>query len=568
MKLTKTKKTTIITASLVALFVALFFVWLFVIKPLTEEEENEPVVVTPLEGESTYYGNLSLYPSIDVKDLISITVTNEHGTFDFISRLNPVTVTRQIRLKDYPTVGLSDEVLTYLRVPTLMAMCTSNTPLRDLTPEQMEVYGVTPERCKASWTIKYYSGTQEHSQTVYVGEKSPNSISSYFVAVEGRPHVYEIGSSLENALFIEKEGFVNPAINSVYNETEAIYNVKQIQIGHSNADRPFIRVDTSKQEFEDSLVIKHTVVFPVIARGVIADTTYVSNVLTKTLVNFSGDKVVAINPTDEQKKQYGVGKDDVLKLFYIETFGANESTNILDLGIALSQLKTDEDGNSYYYMLSSSQEDSSVPIIIRIPSIGYEFLEEKNAIKWVATNSVDAGFRKYIYGNEQIGESGVESVEIMTNTTALRGFHDKFILTTTPHPTKEDKVVLSVVSESGLYTFTDNLDAEAGNRNQFNNFYSVMVNYPMPNRFNTMSEQERASVKENGELILSLRVKMKDGTNLGYDYYKIDSANVMCEFFDENNPTPRVVFDTTTEHVNLLATALKQLINGEQVERK
>ena len=83
-----------------------------------------------------------------------------------------------------------------------------------------------------------------------------------------------------------------------------------------------------------------------------------------------------------------------------------------------------------------------------------------------------------------------------------------------------------------------------------------------------MSEEEREALKTSENLLFSIRVKMKDGTELGYDYYKIDSANAMCEFFDDKNPEPRVVFDTTTEHINILATALKQLINGEKVERK
>ena len=60
---------------------------------------------------------------------------------------------------------------------------------------------------------------------------------------------------------------------------------------------------------------------------------------------------------------------------------------------------------------------------------------------------------------------------------------------------------------------------------------------------------------------------MNDGASRGYDYYKIDSANVMCEFFDEKITTPTVVFDTTVEHINILATALNQLISGEKVEK-
>lgn len=568
-KLTKSKKITIITVSLAVLLVALALVWVFVIKPLTDKgEENPTTVVTPQEGEGTYYGNLSLYPSINVKDVISLTVTNEHETIEFISRLDPDTVTRQLRLAAYPTVKLSDEALANLRVPTLIAMCTSNTPLRDLTEEQMVAYGVTEETCTAKWTIKYYAGVNECEQTVYVGDKSPNAVSSYFVAVKGRNVVYELGSLVKDGLFVEKEAFVNASIQSIFSDTEAVYNVKRIMIGYENADLPFIAINATKQEFEDSLVIKHTVVFPSVAAGVAADSNYIADVFTKVLVNFSGDKVVAIAPNEETKAKYGLGKDDQKKIIYIDTFGEDGTGDVLDLGVTISNLILDENNLPYYYILASGSNVDSVPIIVRLPAIGYEFLEESNAVKWVATNSIDAGFSKYIYANEQEGESGVETIEIMANTNALKGFHDKFFLSSAKHPENEEKTILSVTSQSGLYTFVSDPTQDSSNQNQFNNFYAMLVNYPMPNRFNTMSDEQRAEVKKQENLVLSIRVKMKDGAELGYDYYKIDSANVMCEFFDEKNPDPRIVFDTTNEHINILATALKQLISGEQVERK
>ena len=568
-RLKKSTRTAIITSSVAIALVILVPLWVFLIGPLltVDNSGESSSVVTPVEGEGTYYGNLSLYPSIDVKDIISIKVNNDFGELEFISHLDPDTVTRELRLKQYPSLDLDDSVLSYLRVPVLIAMCTSNTPLRNLTPEQMATYHTTPETCIASFTVEYYEGATQKSQTVYIGDRSPSSVSSRFVSVAGRNSVYEIASMLESGLLIPKEGFVNPLINSMYSETEAVYAIKTIMIGNSGAPKPYIGIGATKQEFQDSLVIKHTVRFPDIANGVAADTTYISDVITKLLVSFKGESVVVIDPTAEEKEKYGVSINSSTKTIYIDTFDTSGGKS-LDLGITISQLQTDEEGNSYYYILTSD-EGSDIPLIVRISGKDYEFLEEKNAIKWIATNSIDSGFTKYIYENEQEGESGVASIEILSNTGALRDFHDIFYLSTAPHPTKEGKLTLTVTTQSGLYTFADNLDAELSeDKNQFNNFYSVLVNYPMPNRFNTMSEEQRQALKTPENLVLSLRVTMKDGTVLGYDYYKIDSANVMCEFFDEKNTTPRVVFDTTTEHINILATALKQLISGEKVEKK
>ena len=573
MKLTKSKRTTIIVASLAVLLVALVLVWFIVIKPLTEKETSTGrAPVTPEEGEGSLYGNLALYPKIEVKDVISISVYNEHykdEPLELISLLDPDTVTRELRLKKYPTLKLDDTAMSNLRVPVLMAGCISNEPIRDASEQKMAQYGVTPETCSASYTIKYYSGAEQLSHTVYVGDKSPNSLGAYFVAVEGRNVIYELSSILKDGLMVEKETFVSPLILSLYSDTEAVFNVKRIMIGNSGSAVPYIGIDTSKQELDDVVNIKHKIIFPQNAVGVAADTNYVTDALSKLLVSFTGDRVVVIDPTEEQKVQYGVDANSTTKIIYIDTFSADGSGKSLDLGVTLSQLQTDEDGNSYYYLLTSKEKDDDVPIIIRIPATEYAFLEEANAVKWVATNSIDAGFSKYIYANDQEGQSGVKDIEITMNTNALRGFHDKFTLMVTPRPDDETKTMLTVTSQSGLYTFTDDLTVETTtNRNQFNNFYAMLVNYPMPNRFNTMSDEERAQVKASGELVLSLRVTMKDGSELGYDYYKIDSANVMCEFFDENSTTPRIVFDTTVEHVNILGTALKQLINGEIVERK
>ena len=76
--------------------------------------------------------------------------------------------------------------------------------------------------------------------------------------------------------------------------------------------------------------------------------------------------------------------------------------------------------------------------------------------------------------------------------------------------------------------------------------------------------------KKEENLILSITVILNDGTEMGYNYYKLDSASAMCEFYDEDTPkdSPKIVFDTTVEHIDILSNALKQLINGEKVTKQ
>ena len=559
----KMKKKQITVIALAGVLVAIALLYFLVIAPLMDENDPDKPQLETAPGEGVYYGYLMMYPEIATNDVISITVNNSHGSFTFNNKISEDTGKRTLALADYPRLKLSTSALSSLRVYTLNTQCRTNEPMRDCSPETMASYGVTRDTCQASYTVRFYEGEQEKEYTVFIGDKTLSAKGSYFATVEGRDVIYEIDSGLEGGLFIAKEDFVDPLIGAIYSETEVVYEIQRIMIGKSNSSLPFVGVEASRKETDESINVSHSILFPTNASKVTANSNYVSSALNSLLVSFTGDKIVEIDPSEETCKKYGLGKDDTLIVANLRTFGLKEYQ------YTMSSLMTDEDGGKYYYLLTTPQTSRDVAVIVRIPAAGYEFLESENAIKWVATNSVEAGFVKYIYANEEAGESGVKDISIMSNTSALKSFNEKFILKYEPHPTDSKKgEVLTVTTESGRYTFTDNLEATlAEDKNQFNNFYAIMVNYPMPNRFNTLSEAERAAVKTQENLILSIRITMNDGATMGYDYYKIDSANVMCEFFDEKITTPTVVFDTTVEHINILATALNQLISGEKVEK-
>lgn len=562
----KKKKITVIVLS--CLLVALIPIYFFVIAPLINggDDPDEPVFVG--EGESLYYGKtLMMYPEIQINDLISLTINNEKGTVSFKTKISETSGKRVLALSDFPNLPLADMPMSALRVYTLNTQCESNEPLRDCTPEQMAQYGVTEATCKASYVIKYYENDVEKEQTVYIGNKTLSSDGSYFVSVKGRSVIYKIGSSLEEGLFIAKADFVNPLIAALYSDTDVVFAIERLMIGDSNATLPFIGINATKDESRpDSLTVDYEIQFPASAVGVTASANYISNALNKLLVSFTGDKVLEINPDDDTCKKYGFGTDAPTKVVSLRTYELKEYRFVL------SQITRAEDGKDYYYLLTEAQSDNDVPLIIRIPATGYEFLESENAIKWLATNSVDSGFTKYINADEEEGESGVKQITIKTNTPSLKSFEETFFLEYSPHPTDSKKNdVLKVTSASGKYVFEDDLNAfYSEDRNQFNNFYAMLVTYPYPNRFNTMTDAQKAEAKKPENLILSIRVVLNDGTEMGYDYYKLDSASAMCEFFDEDTPkeSPKIVFDTTVEHIDILANALKQLINGEKVTKQ
>ena len=563
----KKKKITVIVLS--CLLVALIPIYFFVIAPLVNGDDSgddEPPYVA--EGESLYYGKtLMMYPEIEVNNLISLTINNEKGTVSFKTKISETSGKKVMALSDYPYLPLADMPMSSLRVYTLNTQCESNEPLRDCTPEQMAQYGVTEATCKASYTVKYYENNIEKEHTVYIGNKTLSSDGSYFVSVKGRNVIYKIGSALEEGLFISKVDFVNPLIASIYSDTDVVFEIERIMIGDSNATLPFIGINATKDESKaDSLTVDYAIQFPANAVGVTASANYISNALSKLLVSFTGDKVMEIDPDDETCKKYGFGTDAPTKVVSLRTYELQEYR------FMMSQKMTGEDGVECYYLLTDVQKDTDVPLIIRIPATGYEFLESENAIKWLATNSVDAGFTKYINADNEEGESGVKQITIKTNTPSLKNFEETFFLEYSPHPTDSKKNdVLKVTSASGKYVFEDDLNAfYSEDRNQFNNFYAMLVTYPYPNRFNTMTDEEKAAAKKPENLVLSITVVLNDGTEMGYNYYKLDSASAMCEFYDENTPkdSPKIVFDTTIEHIDILSNALKQLINGEKVTKQ
>jgi len=98
--------------------------------------------------------------------------------------------------------------------------------------------------------------------------------------------------------------------------------------------------------------------------------------------------------------------------------------------------------------------------------------------------------------------------------------------------------------------------------------YGRIETYPMPRRFDEYTDAERENIKKPENLVYSLRVTLNDGTKLGYDYYIIqnESAFAMCEFFDDLNTTPKVVFDVSVGDINTLMRNINQLMNDEKID--
>ena len=122
--------------------------------------------------------------------------------------------------------------------------------------------------------------------------------------------------------------------------------------------------------------------------------------------------------------------------------------------------------------------------------------------------------------------------------------------------------------------FIDKIGAtEAYTTNQFSNLYTLLLYYPMPSRFNTLSDTERDSVRTEENIIYQLEVEMNDGTLYKYTYYTLDemySGYALCESIEgringngeAEYKAAQIVFDVKSRHIGLIAEKYKIILEG------
>jgi hypothetical protein len=327
----------------------------------------------------------------------------------------------------------------------------------------------------------------------------------------------------------------------------------------------------------ESINVSYRIMHPQKTAGLRTDNNYLSAAFTRLLVSFSGDMVVSLEPSEETLAKYGFGKD---AQFYVIQASQYKETEDKDEIAPYVMFTISEEIDGYYYVYTESQgNETSVDYIpdaiVRVPKETLSFMEEENLIRWVATNSLETNFYQSISANPDEGKIGVKNMSIFVNNVLIGNnktvnFNDKFNLEY-ELLTGGGKKLRVWLDNNKEIEFVDKDDYESvSERNQFNNFYANLLNYPMPYRFNEMSDAEIEALKSNAENhVFSLHVELNDGTKLAYDYYRIDGTEyVMCEFTDETFTEPTVVFDVKMEHIILLAQALDQLMAGQTVEIK
>ena len=572
------KKEKITLGVLGGLLIALILIYVLAVAPLLEEKSD---FVPPelREGEGLYLGQyVTLFPEVAQDKVLSIDVTNKEGSYGFF--VKETDKGNKTFIRDHESLGYDMSVYAYLLAYSRLPVVPVDTNIyRDVSDEDMAKYGLTDKTCLAKVKVKYLNAkNQEETQTIVIGNKIISSATFYYATIEGRNHVYTMnGAGVEGAILKPLESYISPVVyNNFQNSSTAALFIKDFALFTTNKvegnDATTVFMLSHDPKYTSGTSVQYLLTCPKIyPQGVVASTSYITDAYNVLFTTFQGEKVVKILPKDASKdeinkllEEYGLaeGQDQ----FMIYAKGKNQDDESLVMYIS-------KEIEGYHYVISAYHSED---VVIAVPSSTLYFLGEgeETAIKWTATNSVLAGFNSYLVQDPNINEPGVDTIKIFTvgNFANIKGYDKTFKVS---YSTGK----LVITSTDGEYSF----DVSKG-ETLFSKLYSVIVAMPKPTRFTDKTEQEKAELQAEDNLIYQIEVKLNDGkrnengiicgnTVMKYSYYLIDAGYSLCtvEFgtvnedqsYTYDDAKKEVIFEVMTRHIFLVAEAYEKMLKGE-----
>ena len=517
------KKKDYVTLSVLGgIFLCLLLVFIFAVAPLLKEETTTRVPPEVLEGEYTNGVTLSLYTPISDENLLEVKVENSTGEYAFVQEKDDEGKISMV-IKGHEKVNYDTAVYAYLSVfakdPKVPM---DGTVIRNVTESQMSQYGTTDLLCKAKVTVTYKEGRETKTHTLLIGNKLMSTTQSYYVTVEGRNHVYLINAPyVDNAILKEICDYIPPAIYTKYkNASEAAIDIKQFVIMLTNRDdseesKTVAMIeqekDSNQATFTTSFLFSYPEIYP---QKVIASSEYVVSVFGQLYVNFSGERVVSLNPDDATLEKYGLGKSQEQYLIYASNDAEKEEDKINPIYVS-KEFIVEEDGKEvgYHYVMSGFNAEVT---IVEVPAEQLFFLktDEQTMLNWAATNSVFAGFSEYLKAGTVDGAPGIKTIRLKT-----KDYDVEFVITIGQNGQ------ISAISTDEKYKFIDDLTAtDISEMNQFSNLYSLLIYYPMPSRYSNLTNDEKALVCTEKNIIYELEAQGNDGKLYKYTYYTLDEG--------------------------------------------
>lgn len=576
------KKKIIIVSLLALILVALILVYVFVIIPLTKEDEKVTEPPTIVEGEGLYLNRLvTIYPEVAETDVTYIEINNSNGSYAFHKYYGEGMDKEEMRFVGYEKLDFDESkfamLSAYINLPvSYQSNLEECAPMRNLTDEEMAQYGVTEDKCIASYTLGYMDNGEEKFHTVYIGYATFSSETTYYVALKGRNSVYRFHQEgVEQCMLVSMEDYLSPLIFGKYSSvSEAMVNITRFKIGVTDPDKlgqdGYIEslieiVKTGQNSLGTSNI--YDVLYQSKGTGNIVRTgASVENLtlaFTALYTYFSGDKVVAVDPSDELAKKCGLGIDQ--KQYYITAQFSDdpEDTYMLQISDLI---------DGYYYAMSNISSEE-YPLLIRIPEATLEFLgtDDKTVFEWAGTD-VTSLFYEYLIRNEENGEPGMNQIVINVKEKNDDG---EIIYS------KNEKFDIASDGDGGVKVTQGNgtiyegfTNSDGNKENQFSDFYQFLIAYPTPAEFNNLTQEEIDALRADKDSIIFQFVARDNDNNLfKYTYYQIGlSLDVMIETCEgkwvngiEEWGEPQINFNTTLSDIAILRENFEILISGGDV---
>ena len=577
------KKRIVLISLLAVVLLALILVYIYVVYPMINGEKEKPVEKPPYvaEGEGLAMNNfITIYPQIDKHNITYIEINNEHGKYAFHKYFGDGMDTEEMRFVGYESLDFNQSMfstlLAYIYLPVSYESYSEEyAPMRNLTDEQMAQYGVTEDTCQASYTLGFMENGVEKFHTVYIGYKTFSNDVTYYVSLKGRNSVYRfLQEGVESCLLASMEDYLSPFIFGKYNSvSEAMLNITRFKIGYTDPDKigqdDFIRslveiLKTGQNELGTAntydLVYQSKGTNELVRTD--ASVTRLSEVFTAFYTYFTGDKVMCVNPGEEELKKYGLSFEQ--RQFFVTAQFSDDPEDIFSM-----QISDEIDG--YYYTLSKSGGETE--LLIRVPKSSISFLTDDDRVIFTwASSDISSLFYEYLIRNEDDKKPGMNQIIITSNKKNNQGEYiyqktEKFDIA----PDGNDGVT---VTQGNGTIYKTELNKDNLLENQFADYYQLLVCFPAPTEFNNMTWDEINALRQDEDALLFRLVARDNDNNLfKYSYYQIGkTGSVMVEtcmgkmvdgvdVWEE----AKVNFNTTVIQIEILRENLEILTSGKDV---
>ena len=467
----KTKRLRIAIIAMSAVFIILLVLYLTVILPAMQSEDDGKVDLDLLDGEvkiSDKITNFYIYEPIDRSQVQSVKVVNREGSFEIYRDSAD-----NLQLRGAEDIPLDSELFSSFIVTAGKPVAMSRIA-QDLEDGDWSIYGLDDPQ--ASWTIRTTDGTVH---TLKVGDMML-SRAGYYVSLEGRNAVYIMGTSLDETMLGKGTALLQPLL--VYGMTTNDYYLVRDFMVMKGTDM-FVGVE--RLSADDAEKIELALIYPLPVKDGktyghydLNSDTYLNAVYS--LIDLKGTEIMALNPNEGVLMEYGLMSPAYTVYF---TFGNYEFYLFF----------SEEQSDGSYYAMSNL---FGYRTICRVDGGNLSWLKSRE-FSWIQTNP--------FYEN-------ISEIRRITITGGERDVSADFVLT---HGTDAEGNVTLEVRD----TISDTVIKNSEVRN-FRQFYLTLLNITNKD-YSSLSEEDRESLAgDSSKLMMTMVIEKTDGSVTTYEFFR------------------------------------------------